>query len=196
MTEHNAFHQELNADAPTLPGDHNAADDQPITIHDLAVYRLEQLGRSTEQLNGQDFHDVHLQIMGGCADCHASLAAFNAFPSRSGVWKCEDDIGDDGWTDVAEAHADIRAMDSANAGEVHDPLDEALRDDELDEDGVRNAAFADPGGNSALRAASSRNPRNLPCPDCGAPNRLTPADRAKGYRCDSCADRSERGMDY
>ena len=51
--------------------------------------------------------------------------------------------------------------------------------------------FADPGGRSALRAASKKNPRNLPCPNCGAKNRLTPADRARGYQCDSCADRAE-----
>jgi hypothetical protein len=53
--------------------------------------------------------------------------------------------------------------------------------------------FADPGGRSALRAASKRNPRNLPCPSCGAPNRLTPRDRELGYQCDACADRDERG---
>lgn len=53
--------------------------------------------------------------------------------------------------------------------------------------------FADPGGRSALRASSARNPRNLPCPNCKQPNRLTPADRAKGYQCDSCADRDEGG---
>lgn len=53
--------------------------------------------------------------------------------------------------------------------------------------------FADPGGRSALRAASKSNPRNLPCPNCKAPNRLTPADRAHGYQCDACADRAERG---
>ena len=51
--------------------------------------------------------------------------------------------------------------------------------------------FADPGGNSALRASSRQNPRNLPCPTCEAPNRLTPADRARGYQCDQCADRDE-----
>lgn len=55
--------------------------------------------------------------------------------------------------------------------------------------------FADPGGNSALRAASKSNPRNLPCPNCGAKNRLTPADRALGYQCDACADKAERGVD-
>lgn len=53
--------------------------------------------------------------------------------------------------------------------------------------------FADPGGNSALRAATEDNPRNLPCPSCDAPNRLTPADRALGYQCDQCADQAERG---
>jgi hypothetical protein len=55
--------------------------------------------------------------------------------------------------------------------------------------------FADPGGNSALRAASPNNPRNLPCPNCGEPNRLTPKDRSLGYQCDECADRAERGCD-
>jgi len=51
--------------------------------------------------------------------------------------------------------------------------------------------FANPGGRSALRAARRNNPRNLPCPTCGEPNRLTPADKARGYQCDSCADRDE-----
>jgi hypothetical protein len=53
--------------------------------------------------------------------------------------------------------------------------------------------FADPGGRSALRASSRSNPRNLPCPNCGRPNRLTPADRARGYQCDACADQAEGG---
>lgn len=51
--------------------------------------------------------------------------------------------------------------------------------------------FADPGGNSALRRASAENPRNLPCPNCGEPNRLTPADVQLGYQCDRCADMAE-----
>jgi hypothetical protein len=53
--------------------------------------------------------------------------------------------------------------------------------------------FADPGGNSALRASSPSNPRNLPCPNCRRPNLLTPADKARGYQCDSCADALEGG---
>ena len=54
--------------------------------------------------------------------------------------------------------------------------------------------FADPGGTSALRATSKRNPRNLPCPTCHEPDMLTPADRAKGYQCDNCANKDEGGF--
>lgn len=54
--------------------------------------------------------------------------------------------------------------------------------------------FAEPGGRSALRAARKGNPRNLPCPTCGAKNVLTPKDRALGYQCNACADRDERGF--
>ena len=60
----------------------------------------------------------------------------------------------------------------------------------------RYARFANPYGKSALRAASRKNPRSLPCPTCGEPNRLTPADSALGYQCDSCADRDEGGWGY
>ena len=76
---------------------------------------------------------------------------------------------------------------------MYDPADRYDEHDYLDED-VRfekSEMFADPGGNSALRAASKDNPRNLPCPSCGEPDRLTPADRQHGYQCDSCADRDE-----
>jgi hypothetical protein len=67
--------------------------------------------------------------------------------------------------------------------------------DDYDHDDYGHCDFADPGGRSALRAAGKGNPRNLPCPNCGVKNRLTPADRALGYQCDRCADRAERGWD-
>ena len=60
-----------------------------------------------------------------------------------------------------------------------------------DDDSMPDRAFADPGGRSALRAATRSNPRNLPCPTCGKPNRLTPKDKRCGYQCDECADRLE-----
>ena len=54
--------------------------------------------------------------------------------------------------------------------------------------------FENPGGRSALRRAKRGNPRNLPCPTCEKPNKLTPADRRQGYQCDECADRAEGRM--
>lgn len=65
---------------------------------------------------------------------------------------------------------------------------------ECGDDGDRSG-FADPGGRSALRAARRGNRRDLPCPTCKAPDRLTRADRARGYQCDECADRAE-GMGW
>jgi hypothetical protein len=65
-------------------------------------------------------------------------------------------------------------------------------DDRWD-DLIDGVGFQDPGGNSALRRETKRNPRNLPCPTCGEPNRLTPADVKAGYQCDTCADQLEMG---
>ena len=58
---------------------------------------------------------------------------------------------------------------------------------------IDGVGFADPGGNSALRAATRENPRIHPCPSCDAPEVLTPADVARGYQCNRCADLAERG---
>ena len=52
--------------------------------------------------------------------------------------------------------------------------------------------FARPG--SALAAPRRSNPRNRPCPTCKRPDRLTPADVARGYQCDECARRDESGL--
>ena len=69
-----------------------------------------------------------------------------------------------------------------------DDLDDDREDADWEDD---DGDFADPGGVSSLRAASATNPRNLPCPTCGEPDRLTPKDRAHGYQCNACADRAE-----
>ena len=53
-----------------------------------------------------------------------------------------------------------------------------------------DAPFRDPGGNSALRAGEIE----FPCPNCGEIT-LTAADKARGYQCDTCADKAERGYD-
>jgi hypothetical protein len=72
-----------------------------------------------------------------------------------------------------------------------DETDDDRYEDEGDDDD--RSEFADPGGNSALRAETRDNPRNQPCPTCGKANKLTPKDVALHYQCDACADRDEGG---
>ncbi len=58
---------------------------------------------------------------------------------------------------------------------------------------IDGVGFADPGGHSSLRAATEDNPRDRPCPTCGAQNVLTRIDEQNSYQCDRCADAAERG---
>lgn len=79
----------------------------PITILQLAEHR----GAKADErgaINGEEFHRVGLAIMGGC-QCTATIAAYNAYPSKSGYWRCEDCIeqAGDGYDTVQEANAAI-----------------------------------------------------------------------------------------
>jgi len=56
---------------------------------------------------------------------------------------------------------------------------------------IDGVGFADPGGNSALRAATKNNPRDRACPQCGAKNVLTRIDVQRHYVCNACADAAE-----
>lgn len=62
-----------------------------------------------------------------------------------------------------------------------------------DPDAVIQDADIETAAWEAKAAETPENPRNLPCPTCGSPGRLTPADRQLGYQCDSCAAEAERG---
>lgn len=99
---------------------------------------------------------------------------------------CDCQGGDDG-PEGEELDAEYNAHEDA----AHEAgLGNARYDDEGNE---LDLEFANPSGNSALRAATASNPRNLPCPTCGEPDKLTAKDRALSYQCDACADRAERG---
>lgn len=99
-----------------------------------------------------------------------------------------DETDEDGRGDVLEDGDD-------DGGDVLDEDDGWVDDPDDEDDGplADGTSFADPGGVSALRAATPANPRNRPCPDCGTPNALTPADVRRHYCCDRCAERAERG---
>lgn len=60
-----------------------------------------------------------------------------------------------------------------------------------DEDMDERRMFRDPGGRSALRRATRKNPRIYACPTCGRANMLTKKDLQLGYQCDYCADAAE-----
>jgi len=83
-------------------------------------------------------------------------------------------------------------------GNTNESIDDEFDDDEFeeydDEDLDDRSMFADPGGESALRASSETNPRIYSCPTCDRPNVLTRLDRNLGYQCDSCASADEGGM--
>ena len=49
-----------------------------------------------------DFSSNGVAMMGGCQCCYAMLAAYNAYPSTSGYWRCADCIGDTGFASVEE----------------------------------------------------------------------------------------------
>lgn len=72
-----------------------------ITIVELARFRA----KGAEVRTGEDFANVGLAIMGGCESCGASIACYNAYPSRSGYWRCEGCVGDSGYETVEEADA-------------------------------------------------------------------------------------------
>ncbi len=79
-------------------------------------------------------------------------------------------------------------------GDSYDDFNDVPYDGEEDDNNIDGVGFADPGGRSSLRAATDNNPRDQPCPTCGAENVLTRIDVQRGYCCDRCADRAEGRM--
>src|SRR5215475_5984247 len=79
----------------TFPG---LEDQHPIL--DVAKARLGRTPGDTSPMTGADFERVNLSILGGCAWCAASLAAYNAYPTHVGFWSCADCLGDDGFETV------------------------------------------------------------------------------------------------
>lgn len=78
---------------------------KPITVMDLAMHRGAQ--EIDGGINASEFWRVGLDIIGGCRRCGASIAAYNAHPTKSGFWACSDCVGDDGWDSVEEANRDV-----------------------------------------------------------------------------------------
>lgn len=86
----------------------------PITILDLARHRGAQ--EIDGSISGGEFDKVGLPMLGGCEVCGATVAAYNAAPSKTGYLRCVNGcIADLGWDDVAEADRAIFEEDAVNA---------------------------------------------------------------------------------
>ncbi len=57
-----------------------------------------------------------VDILGGCQGCHATIAAYNAYPSTSGYWRCADCIGDHGYATVADFTSSLTAVTCPSCG--------------------------------------------------------------------------------
>ena len=69
-----------------------------VTVMEVAEAKL---GRPAT--TSKDFDEAGLSMFGGGGPCGATIAAYNAHPSRSGYLKCSDCIGGDGFATTAEA---------------------------------------------------------------------------------------------
>jgi uncharacterized Zn finger protein len=70
----------------------------PITILD---YVRSQVGDKL-YYSAQDFTSNGVEVVGGCERCPAVIAAYNAYPSRSGYWRCAECIEDTGYSTAEE----------------------------------------------------------------------------------------------
>jgi hypothetical protein len=122
-----------------------------ITILELAVYRLGV--EDADQLTAGDFQRANLDILGGCEICHASIAAFTAYPSRSGFWRCQDCLGGDGYDTVGEANRAICGDDlitvETGAGSTYKALLLAVRE----KGGAKQVRVLPRGGRDAVWVA-------------------------------------------
>lgn len=72
-----------------------------ITLLDVVIHKVGQKDTYT----GEDFAEANVPMFGGCQGCGASIAGYNAYPSRTGFIRCTDCIGSMGFDTVDEFHA-------------------------------------------------------------------------------------------
>jgi len=74
----------------------------PVTILDYVCFIT-----GKDEPAGEDHWNANVGILGGCQICFATIASYNAYPARSGFWRCGGCIGDDGYATVEEFAASI-----------------------------------------------------------------------------------------
>jgi len=77
-----------------------------ITMLDVAQARGVR-EESDGTIIGDEFARVGVPLLGGCEGCHATLGVYNAFPDKSGYWRCADCLGE-GFETVEDFEASVR----------------------------------------------------------------------------------------
>jgi len=72
-----------------------------ITIFDVALSRGVKKD-ADGAVNGAEFERLGLPMMGGCQSCHATIAAYNSYPSQTGYIRCKECLFDLGFDTVKE----------------------------------------------------------------------------------------------
>lgn len=98
-----------------------------VTILDCVIARLNI--KKGDGITGEDCDKAGFAMLGGCEHCGATIAAYNAYPSKGGYWNCRDCIGDDGYETTEEALKDI----FADAGEDTERSYEDIEEDRIND---------------------------------------------------------------
>ena len=77
------------------------SNDKPLTILDIAKAKGVKAD-ANGGINAGAIMNLGLPFMGGCEICGASIACYNAYPSRTGYLRCKDDIENLGFATVKE----------------------------------------------------------------------------------------------
>ena len=73
-----------------------------VTILDCAVARGAKADEESGNFTMGDIEAVGLPFFGGCQLCHASIACYNAYPSKTNYLRCRACIGDLGFATTGE----------------------------------------------------------------------------------------------
>ena len=72
---------------------------KPITVLDVAIAKGARVENGS--ISGAEFDRLGLPMFGGCQHCGASIATYNAYPSKTGYLQCSNCIGNAGFENAA-----------------------------------------------------------------------------------------------
>jgi hypothetical protein len=148
----------------------------------------------------EDFSSAGVEMLGGCQICGATIAPYNAYPSRSGYWRCADCIDTSGFATIEEfTHEEtqtsravswlLRLRELQRSGMDFDAaLAQANAEAELDPDTelrVCDGKLADFGDQPRPNDPDGDSATLLNCPACGGVEDITEVWE-NAFQCRDC----------